>query len=46
MGGEKEQKKRKTERKWRTNDETGGSIREPKTAGRLLTDQIQNVTHI
>ena len=35
---EKEQRKRKTERKWKTNEETGSNLRELKTGRLLLTD--------
>ena len=35
---EKEQRKRKTERKWKTNEETGSNLRELKTGRLVLTD--------
>ena len=37
---EKEQRKRKTERKWKANEETGSSLRELKTGRLVLTDKI------
>ena len=35
---EKQQRKRKTERKWKANEETGSSLRELKTGRLVLTD--------
>ena len=37
---EKQQRKRKTERKWKANEETGSSLRELKTGRLVLTDKI------
>ena len=38
MAMEKQQTKRKTERKWKVNGETGSSLRELKTGILVLTD--------
>ena len=35
---DKQQRKRKTERKWKANEETGSSLRELKTGRLVLTD--------
>ena len=43
---EKQQRKRKTERKWKANEETGSSLRELKTGTLVLTDKFQIVIHI
>ena len=37
---EKQQRKSKAEGKWRTNEETGASLRELKTGRLLLTDKF------
>ena len=37
---EKQQRKSKVEGKWRTNEETGASLRELKTGRLLLTDKF------
>ena len=37
---EKQQRKSKTERKWKTNEETGSSLRELKTGRLVLTDKF------
>ena len=37
---DKQQRKRKTERKWKANEETGSSLRELKTGRLVLTDKI------
>ena len=37
---EKQQRKRKTERKWKANEETGSSLRELKTGRLVLTDKF------
>ena len=36
---DKQQRKRKTERKWKANEETGSSLRELKTERLVLTDK-------
>ena len=43
---EKQQRKRKTERKWKANEQTGSSLRELKTGRLVLTDKFQIVIHI
>ena len=35
---EKQQRKRKTERKWKVNEETGSNVQELKTGRLVLTD--------
>ena len=40
MAVEKQQMKSKTERKWKTNEETGSSLRELKTGRLVLTDKL------
>ena len=37
---EKQQRKNKTERKWKANEETGSSLRELKTGRLVLTDEF------
>ena len=37
---EKQQRKRKTERKWKENEETGSSLQELKTGRLVLTDKF------
>ena len=37
---EKQQRKSKTERKWKVNEETGSSLRELKTGRLVLTDRF------
>ena len=43
---EKQQRKGKTERKWKANEETGSSLRELKTGRLVLTDKFYIVIHI
>ena len=40
MAVEKQQMKSKTERKWKTNEEAGSSLRELKTGRLVLTDKL------
>ena len=46
MAVEKQQRKSKTERKWKANEETGSSLRELKTGRLVLTDKFYIVIHI